>query len=268
MSMRCLFSLIFLVLLLIPSLVLGSPLEFGLTDKGVSRVKNEDSFVNLGSSGVYLVADGMGGHAAGEVASAHVVKTFEDYVKFPFWGLLDRVWPSSRTAFVLAAYFEANRRIFEESMSNPARRGMGTTAVSLVRRGDYMDIVNLGDSRAYRIRDGRIEQISHDHSLVQELIDQGKLRTPEEIEAFPYKNIITRAMGTHAKIVPEVFSELYRAGDIYLLCSDGLFNELTDDEILGVILRNGDRFEQASRELIDFANARGGRDNITVLLVK
>ena len=256
-----------LFFMLIPGLVCAEP-AVGLTDKGVSRAKNEDSFVILDTADLYLVADGMGVHAAGEVASAHVVQTFKDYVRMPIWGALDKVWPSSRTVFTVAAYFEANRRILHESMANPARRGMGTTAVSVVRREGYMDVVNLGDSRAYRIRNGYMVQVSHDHSLVQEYIDQGKLKTPEEIEAFPYKNIITRAMGTQPKIVPDVFSEPYRPGDIYLLCSDGLFNELADDEILKIIESYRGNDEGAARALVDAANARGGRDNITVVIVR
>lgn len=262
-------GIIFMFLMLVPGVLLAEPLSAtGITDKGAVRVKNEDNFVILRDAGVYMAADGMGGHAAGEVASAHVVQTLTDYVKMPFWGALDRVWPSSRTVFMVAAYFEANRRILHESMRNSERRGMGTTAVSAVYRDGYMDIVNLGDSRAYRIRNGYMVQVSHDHSLVQEYIDQGKLKTPEEIEAFPYKNIITRAMGTQPKIVPDVFSEPYREGDIYLLCTDGLFSELGDDEILKIISSYAGNDEGAVRALVDAANARGGRDNITVIIVR
>lgn len=256
------------LLMMFPGLAMAEPVAVGLTDKGVTRVKNEDNFVVLRDAGLFLVADGMGGHAAGEVASQHVVQTLTDFTRMPMWGMLDKVWPSSRTIFTVTAYFEANRRILHESMSNPARRGMGTTAVSAVVRDGYVDIVNLGDSRAYRIRNGYMVQVSHDHSLVQEYIDQGKLKTPEEIESFPYKNIITRAMGTQPKILPDVFSEPYRAGDVYLLCSDGLFNELSDDEILKMILSYNGNDEGAARALVDAANARGGRDNITVVIVR
>ena len=167
----------------------------------------------------------------------------------------------------LAGYERANREILQASLSNPAQRGMGTTMVSAVLYKDRIDIINLGDSRAYRIRGGKIDQISHDQSLVQELIDSGQLKTPEEIEAFPYKNIITQAMGTQPTIRPDVFPIPLIEGDIYLLCSDGLFNELRDNEILAIIQASEKDLKGAAERLVNQANRYGGHDNITVLLI-
>ena len=255
------------LLVLLPALCMAEPMAAGGTDVGVVRDNNEDSYLIREDAQVYLVADGMGGHAAGEVASAMAVETVNEFASLPVWGLTDSVWPMSRTMFIAASFFEANRRILMDSMANAARRGMGTTAVALVLRGKYADVINLGDSRAYRIRAGQIEQISHDHSLWQELIDRGVLKTQEEIDNYPHKNIITQAMGTRPEIAPDVFSILWMPGDIYLLCSDGLTNELTDDDILKIVTENPD-MNAAVRILIDRARTNGGHDNITVVLVK
>ena len=266
--MRLCLKLMLVVLMLLQAAVcFAQPLAVGGTDVGVVRDNNEDSYLIREDAQVYLVADGMGGHAAGEVASAMAVDTVNAFASLPVWGLTDGVLPMSRTMFIAASFFEANRRILADSMANAARRGMGTTAVALVLRGKYADIINLGDSRAYRIRGGRIEQISHDHSLWQELIDRGVLKTQEEIDNYPHKNIITQAMGTQPVISPDLFSILWMPGDIYLLCSDGLTNELTDEDILKIVTETAD-MQAAVQVLIDRARTNGGHDNITVVLVK
>ena len=259
--------LICLVMFALGSEAMAKPVVYGLTDRGLVRDQNEDSLILLEDAGVFVVADGMGGHAAGEVASAMAVETMKKVTKLPVWGRFDAIWKNARTMMVFAGYEEANRQIMHASLSNAAQRGMGTTMVSAVVYKDVIDIINLGDSRAYRIRNGKIEQISHDHSLVQELIDTGKLKTPEEIEAFPYKNIITQALGTQPKIRPDIFSNPIIPGDIYLLCSDGLFNELTDAEILKMIQDAGHEPPKAAETLVNQAKTHGGRDNVTVLLV-
>ena len=245
----------------------AEPAAAGLTDRGVVREQNEDSIFWLKDAGVYVVADGMGGHAAGEVASAMAVDTMKAVASLPVWGKFDAVWKNARTTMALAGYEIANRDILHASMTNPAQRGMGTTMVSAIVYPDHVDVINVGDSRAYRIRDGQIQQISHDHSLVQELIDTGKLKTPEEIEAFPYKNIITQAMGTQPTIRPDVFSHPIVPGDIYLLCSDGLFNELTDGQIVQIVQTAGGDLQKASEILVESAKRMGGHDNVTVLLI-
>ena len=245
-----------------------SPIFAGKTDTGVVREQNEDSILMLPHAQVYVVADGMGGHAAGEVASAMAIEAVSDYANTPVFTRLDAVWPHYRTQAIFASYFEGNLRILKESIRNPARRGMGTTMVSLVVRETEAEIINLGDSRAYLIRDGKMRQVSHDHSLWQELIDRGELKTPEEIENYPHKNIITQAMGSRPEIAPDIFSNPIMPGDIYVLCSDGLTNELTDQQIEQIILSHGNNLDAATDELVQKAKIMGGRDNISVVLVK
>ncbi len=256
------------IALLSSTSAMAAPVSSGLTDKGVTRPQNEDTFFIDKAHDVYVVADGMGGHAAGEVASQIAVDSVRFYSEHPIWGAFDAIWPSSRISLMLGAYFAANQNILTDSINTPAHRGMGTTMVSVILRDGYADVINVGDSRAYRIRNGQITQVSHDHSLVQAYIDEGILKTPEEIENFPYKNVITQAMGTSPKIVPDVFTEPQKSGDIYLLCSDGLFNEVRDDEILRIILSHPADLNAASKELVEKANANGGHDNITVVLVQ
>lgn len=264
--------LLFFVLMLIPvfaqAQTISAPVVSGKTDVGVVRDHNEDSIIMFDDAKVYVVADGMGGHAAGEVASEMAVNTVNDFVHVPVFGYLDKVWPMSRTMIVFFSYFEGNKRILKESIDNPARRGMGTTMVSLVLRKDYADVINLGDSRAYLIRNQKIVQISHDHSLWQELIDRGVLKTPEEIENYPHKNIITQAMGTRPELAPDIFTVPVQPGDIYILCSDGLTNELTDNQIMQIILSHGNDLDAATTDLVQKARILGGRDNISVILVK
>ena len=269
MKKYCLFLCCLLFCLFISSLATARPvLVSGKTDTGMVRDHNEDTLIMLDENNVYVVADGMGGHLAGEIASAMAVETVKDFVEMPIFGLLDNVLPIYRTIFVYASYFEANRRVLAESIANESRRGMGTTMVSLVVRKDNADIINLGDSRAYLIRNKKMVQVSHDHSLWQELIDRGVLKTPEEIANYPHKNIITQAIGTRPELAPDIFTVPINEGDIYVLCSDGLFNELTDEEILQTILDHGDDFDKATDDLVLKAKINGGRDNITVILVK
>ena len=267
LAVHCFLICLVIAVSLIGAAAEAKPLVYGVTDRGVVREQNEDSMILLEDAGLFVVADGMGGHAAGEVASAMAIETMQKVTKLPVWGRFDAVWKNARTMMAFAGFEEANRQIMRASLSNASQRGMGTTMVSAVVYEDTVDIINLGDSRAYRIRNGKIEQISHDHSLVQELIDTGKLKTPEEIEAFPYKNIITQALGTQPQIRPDIFSNSIVPGDIYLLCSDGLFNELTDAEILKTIQDSGREPKKAAEMLMNQANEHGGRDNVTVLLV-
>lgn len=254
--------------MLLSGAAFGEVIHAGGTDKGVVRDHNEDTLLLMPEAGVYIVADGMGGHAAGEVASAMAVEAVRGTVETPFWGRWDGVLPEFGSTMVLSSFYLANRRVLQASLSNPAQRGMGTTMVGAVVRDGYVDIINLGDSRGYLIRNGQIAQVSHDHSLVQALIDNGTLDTPEKVAAFPHKNIITQAIGTRPELAPDVFGVESRPGDIILLCSDGLVNELTDEEILAVIQARVDDLDGAVRTLIDRANAHGGRDNVTVVLVR
>ncbi len=239
----------------------------GATDRGAVRPKNEDSFWVDGAHGVFIVADGMGGHEAGEVASSIAAKTARDWSSLPWIVAASRVLPASRTVWTVAAYHAANAEIYAKSRQNPDKRGMGTTAVAAIVYGRSADILNVGDSRGYLFRDGTLTQISKDQSLLQAYIDKGMLKTPEEIRDFPYKNIITQAMGTQAQIVPDVFSVGVRGGDAILLCSDGVTNELTDSELAQIIAQSGGNAPKAAQDMIAAAKARGARDNVTAVVV-
>ncbi len=237
------------------------------SETGPVRDHNEDSYGVFRDAGVYLVADGMGGHAAGEVASAMAVEYIGKYMSSPLHNIFRKAMPQLAVAWLETAYRVAHEAILKRSRMNRAERGMGTTAVSVLTTPAGVWVVNLGDSRCYRIRDGKITQISHDHSLVQQLIDEGQLRTPEEIARFPYKNIITRVMGTDGDSESETFYDAPQKGDIYLLCSDGLTNEVEEQQIVEIVGQHGEAMQEAAQALVDTAKANGGHDNITVVLV-
>lgn len=239
----------------------------GTTDKGVVRPKNEDSFWIDGRHGVFLVADGMGGHEAGEVASSIAAGTLRQWSREAWVTAVSNVLPLSRTVWMLAAYHVANARILGQSGQKPSKRGMGTTLVSAVVYGHSFDVINVGDSRAYLYRAGSLSKISKDHSLLQAYIDEGILKTPEEIRSFPYKNIITQAMGTQTQIQPDLFSVNAARGDVIVLCSDGVTDELEDAEIAQIIADQGRDVRKAAQEVVRIAKQRGGRDNITIVLV-
>ncbi len=249
------------------SVLTEARLVAGGTDVGVVRDHNEDSYGIFREEGVYLVADGMGGHAAGEVASALAVERIGAFVHSPFLNIFRKAWPEMAVLWLEEAYREAHWAIFRRSMAQPTERGMGTTAVSIMTTPKGVWIINLGDSRAYRIRDNAMIQLSHDHSLVQELIDAGDLKTPEEIARFPYKNIITRVMGTESNSMSDTFHDVPKRGDVYVLCSDGLTNEVSEEQIVSIVRSHGEDLETSVAELIETARLHGGRDNITVILV-
>jgi len=231
----------------------------GASDVGQVRQVNQDSMF-LGSA-VFVVADGMGGHAGGEVASRLAVETMEAELE-----------GSSRLHRVLdlvTAVQAANDRVWAHSEQDPALAGMGTTvvAIGLVEEGGEtrLAIVNVGDSRAYRLSDGHLDQISDDHSLVGELYREGRI-TADEAQHHPQKNIVTRAVGIDRYVDVDEFQVLPRTGDRYLLCSDGLTDEVDEAEIARV-LRGVEDPEDVARQLVEQANANGGRDNITIVVV-
>lgn len=227
----------------------------GVTDVGQARTINQDSML-LGPD-VFVVADGMGGHQGGEVASALAVESVSEQT------------PGPSVAELVAAVDRANERVFERSGEDPSLTGMGTTFVAVavvVEDGEErIAIVNVGDSRAYRLTGGHLEQITDDHSLVGELVREGRI-SPEEAEVHPQRNIVTRALGIDRSIPVDDFQILPHAGDRYLLCSDGLTNEVAERDI-AVVLRTIDDPDAAARELVRRANEHGGRDNITVVIV-
>ena len=224
-----------------------------VSDTGRRRRRNEDAFVC--APPLFAVADGMGGAQAGEVASGLAAAVLEE-------GAGDERG-EERVASLIQ---EANRRVFQRSNEDAATSGMGTTmTVALVdSSGGTIAFGHVGDSRAYRVRDGSLEQLTDDHSLVGELVRSGKL-SPEEAETHPQRSVITRALGTEPDVDVDTFTVEARPDDLYLLCSDGLTDMVSADEIFS-ILDGSDDLEVAGRALIEAANAGGGEDNITVVL--
>jgi protein phosphatase len=225
----------------------------GLTDPGHRRRRNEDVFVC--EPPLFAVADGMGGAQAGEVAAGLAAAVLAEA------GGDER--GEERVASLIQ---EANRRVFQRSSEDMAASGMGTTmTVALLDTTDgSIAIGHVGDSRAYRVRDEQLEQLTDDHSLVGELLRSGKL-SPEEAEAHPQRSVITRALGTEPDVDVDTFTVAAEPGDLYLVCSDGLTSMVSDGEIQALLV-DIDDLEQAAQALVDAANASGGEDNITVVL--
>jgi len=228
----------------------------GATDTGRRRRRNEDAYVC--EPPLFAIADGMGGAQAGEVASRLAAAVLEERG-------LDRS-PAGGEARIEELIREANRRVFQRASEDAATSGMGTTmTVALVdsARGEIA-FGHVGDSRAYRVRDGELEQLTEDHSLVGELVRSGKI-SPEEAETHPQRAVITRALGTEADVDVDTFTREAEADDIYLLCSDGLTDMLSDREVLE-LLDGAPALDVAARRLVEAANSRGGDDNITVVV--
>jgi PPM family protein phosphatase len=225
-----------------------------VTDTGRRRLRNEDAFVF--EPPLFAIADGMGGARAGEVAAGIATAALKDG--------RSSVTDEDSLAAVID---EANRRVWERSMSDPGTSGMGTTATVALVDAENERVVfgQVGDSRAYRLRGETLEQVTTDHSLVAELVRSGVL-TPEEAEHHPQRSAITRAVGTESAIDADVFAVPAELGDVYLLCSDGLTDMLAADEIAAAILEADRDPVAAADALVAGANARGGEDNITVVL--
>jgi PPM family protein phosphatase len=224
----------------------------GATDTGRKRRRNEDAYVV--APPLFCVADGMGGAQAGEVASRLAAAAVEEADPG------DRSGPERVTALIQ----EANRRVYERASIDPEASGMGTTmTVALVEDG-RVAIGHVGDSRAYLFRAGELEQLTEDHSLVNELVKSGKL-SREEADQHPQRSVITRALGTDPNVDVDAFTVESQPGDLYLLCSDGLSSMLDNDQILDAIDRSRSDLEAVTTSLVAAANRGGGEDNITVV---
>lgn len=248
---------------------------FTLTDVGRKRDHNEDAYVVAEEFNLYVVCDGMGGHASGEVASSltteHMVGFFQEHANTPQERLPYRAKGAiSRAEMMLSnAVQYANDRVYVEGMKDSKLEGMGTTLVAMLAQRDTFVLAHVGDSRIYRWRaGGELEQVTRDHSLLNHKIDNGELSTAEEISNFKQGNIIVRAVGLKDYVEPEVQTIARRAGDIFLLCSDGLSDMVDDWSMQNVLEVNADDLEEASGCLVRMANDRGGKDNITVMLVR
>ncbi|NLW24649.1 MAG: Stp1/IreP family PP2C-type Ser/Thr phosphatase [Clostridia bacterium] len=230
-----------------------------LTEIGLVRKANEDKFLADKKRGLFIVADGMGGHEAGELASSLAIKTLDEFLT------LETI--TNNDGQVLKDAVEiANRVIYNEAKSKSMCKGMGTTITAAIFKDYKLYIAHIGDSRAYLIRDGNIRLLTKDHSLVGELIRQGEL-TPQEAENHPHRNILTRALGTEPVVEIDLLEMVIQPGDILLLCTDGLSNFVNDQEILTEVVNNGNNLKNTVNNLVQLALKRGGLDNITVVLV-
>jgi protein phosphatase len=234
----------------------------GLSDVGRCRERNQDQYVADPELGLYAVADGMGGHAAGEVASRLAI----DALTAVMQAARDGGTPADAARRLRAALAEGNRRICESATGRAEWRGMGTTLVALVVLADRVVIGHVGDSRCYLLRGSRLERLTSDHSWVNEQVERGLL-SADEAHRHPMRNIVTRALGNQPSVEVDLTESIVRAGDVFLLCSDGLNSMLLDSEIEATLRRHAAEPQRACRALVDAANGRGGEDNITVVVV-
>jgi PPM family protein phosphatase len=245
---------------------------FGLTDVGRKRRHNEDAYLLDAERGLFVVADGMGGHAAGEVASRITVESIQEYIaatdeehesSWPF-GFNSRV--SLEGNRLTTAVEKANEKVMRAVQNRPELKGMGTTVVAALFDADRATLVHVGDSRAYLFRDGELRRLTDDHSWVQEQVKAGIL-SEVEAKSHPLKNVVTRALGGATYVSVDLIEVPVRSGDRFLLCSDGLTGMVPDEDLFARF-RSEDGLEKTVRELIDVANDRGGVDNITAILVE
>jgi serine/threonine protein phosphatase PrpC len=239
------------------------PRGWSTTDVGLKRDHNEDNFLCNDALGLYAVADGMGGHLGGEQASRMAVEVFEKEMAARLSagnGVSALNVPEAmREAVVLAS-----RTIYENAQSSSERAGMGTTLTGLCFHAGSLTLCHVGDSRAYLLRDGRARQLTEDHSWIQEQVRAGLL-SPGDAIVSRFRNIITRSVGFEPTVAPDLFTMPVEAGDCYLICSDGLSNYFSVDEIGRILLAQF--YGDAGRTLIEIANERGGDDNITCVIV-
>ena len=233
----------------------------GRTDVGVIRSGNEDSYLMVPDRGIFLVADGMGGHAAGEVASEmavrYVARELDSLRGLGDEQVAERMRVAIRTA---------NGAIFQRTLTEHDKRGMGTTVTALTLFETRFLIGQVGDSRAYLLRDNRLSQLTKDHSYVQEQVDAGYL-TPEQARTHPYSNVITRCVGANSEVMPDIYVGTVKPRDVFLLASDGLTGMLEDYQLAEVL--SPDRMPQDEVDaLIAEANRHGGLDNITAIIVR
>lgn len=240
---------------------------FGKSVAGMQRENNEDSiYVGSGDKevkNIFIVADGMGGHNAGEVASRLAVDKFIEYIRPHFKTGIDREFVLD---VLLGGVIYANEIIYKESVNNEKRKGMGTTFTCVYYNDGKIYAVHVGDSRIYILTDGKLKQISNDHSYVMELVRKGNL-TPQEAANSPKRNIITRAVGCEEKIDVDTIIKELKEGDVVLICSDGLSTMVKDSEIEEIMNKYSDA-EKTIEALIEKANKNGGKDNISAIIIR
>lgn len=238
--------------------------SFGMSDIGLSRPNNEDMWGELPDDRFYALADGMGGHLAGEVAAKEAVLRFCDSME-KFFRYNPEPTVDAAKSCLKDAFQETNRWIRKFGADYPTLRGMGTTLSCLLVLNQQLVYAHIGDSRIYRFRK-RLERLTRDHSLCEELVMKGKL-DEEEVFTYPRKNILTRALGIAPTIEPEIQETTFQAGDLYFLCSDGLHDPLSDNQIEFTLSRFH-TLKEKSIGLVEAAKSAGGGDNITVLMIR
>lgn len=245
----------------------------GMTDVGIVREHNEDSLLLMPDYRVVAVADGMGGHRSGDVASQLAVSTLSDFFSITVGH--DGTWPfpadpnlTEEENYIVTGLRLANRRIFDRSLKRIADFGMGTTIVAAMftKNAERVTVGHVGDSRCYRVRENEILQLTRDHSLVSDALQMAPWMTDEEIKQLP-QNVITRALGIREDVLVDLVTDETRQGDLYILCSDGL-SGLVSDEQIHQIVTNAPSLDEACKMLIDRANFFGGTDNITAVLAR
>lgn len=246
----------------------------GLSDVGQQREHNEDSFVILPEFDLYIVADGMGGHRAGDVASKMATHTIASF--FQATAKEDATWPfhfdphlSVEENRLITGIKVANKRIFEASTRYREVHGMGTTVVGalVARDRGRMYVAHVGDSRCYRVRNGSITLLTRDHSLLNDYLLVMPDMTPEQREELP-KNVITRALGMQDSVVVDLVPEQPQPGDVYVLCSDGLSGMITDEQLLETVMAGAENVDAIAQQLVQRANDHGGEDNVTVVVLR
>jgi serine/threonine protein phosphatase PrpC len=244
----------------------------GVTDVGRVRTNNEDSFRILEPLNLFILSDGMGGEAHGEVASALAVETIADYCAQPkedsgvtLAGVAPDNW-SADTKRLQNAVSQANFRIYDSAQKNPEQRGMGATLTAAWVNGSKLSVAHVGDSRAYLLRNGALQQLTSDHSLVAEQVRRGIL-TPQQAEESEMQSVLLRALGAHPEVQVDVDETELFPRDVLLLCSDGLTRMVTEPEIAGTLQAETNPVS-AAQKLVDLANERGGLDNVTVIVAR
>jgi protein phosphatase len=244
----------------------------GLTDTGRVREHNEDMIAFDSDIGLMVLADGMGGYNAGEVASGIAVKTIANLVREAVeredLRIADKTTGLARASIILRdAIHRANKIIYQTARTQPQCEGMGTTVVGVLFFDNKVSIAHVGDSRLYRVRHSKLEQVTLDHSLLQELVDRG-FYSVEEAQRAANKNYVTRALGVEANVEVELQEQPAHKGDFYLICSDGLSDMVEDDDIHLTVSTFGSNMESVAKQLIQLANDNGGKDNISVVMTQ
>jgi protein phosphatase len=245
-----------------------------ISDPGLRRTSNEDSYCTRADLGLYVVADGMGGHVAGEVASRVAVEAIQQFIQETTGADKNRTWPfpfepalSFAANRLKAAFRLANRRIASTIADSQDLRGMATTASALLAAADGVCVAHVGDSRVYALRNSSLEQLTHDHSWVEEQVRAGTM-TPVAAKQHPWRNVVTRALSGGEDPEVDVREITLARGERYLLCSDGLFSVVGDERIATILSDRSTPLEQVCSRLVAVANAAGGPDNITALVLE